>query len=101
MQKTALNQNKNAKKLAFVLMASLSVISVGKKAILQLVLYICYLVYFKRLKSNIQVLINSKNEFNTINLTYTKKLGLHIRKTDVKAWIVIASFSLQDKLEKV
>ena len=69
-----------------------------------------YPVYFK--KNKVQALIDSGSEVNAMNPAYAKKLGFRVRRTDVGAQkidgshldtfgIVIASFSLQDKLGKI
>ena len=71
-----------------------------------------YSIQFRKDKDNIQVLLDSGSKVNAINPEYAKKLGLRVRKTDMGAQIidgsylntfgmVIAGFSLQNKLEKV
>lgn len=74
--------------------------------------YIHYLVRFQKDKDNMQALINLGSKINAMNSVYVKKLGLCVRQTDVGAQkidkshlkifeMVMASFLLQDKLEKV
>ena len=76
------------------------------------VLCIRYLIQFQKDKEDIQALLNLGSEVNAMNPAYAKKLGLRIRQTDVGAQkingshlntfgIVIADFSLQNKLGKV
>lgn len=60
----------------------MSVTGASKKTLVR-VFYIHYFVWFQKDKDNIQVLIDSGSEVNTINPAYTKKLSLYIRQTDV------------------
>ena len=71
-----------------------------------------YLIQFRKDKDNIQALLNSDSEINAMNPAYAKKLRLRIGQTDVGAQkidrshlntfgMVIADFSLQDKLRKI
>ena len=71
-----------------------------------------YPIQFRKDKDDIQALLNSGSEVNAMNPTYAKKLGLRVRQTNVGAQkidgshlntfgMVIAGFSLQDKLGKV
>ena len=87
-------------------------IEASKEVILECVPYIQYPVQFQKDKNGIQALLDLGSELNAMNPAYAKKLGLRIRQTDVEAQkidrshldtfgIVIAGFSLQDKLEKV
>lgn len=46
---------------------------------------IYYLLCFRKDKSNIENLIDSSSEVNTITLAYAKKLGLQTQKMDVSA----------------
>ena len=84
----------------------------NKKATLERVPGIWYPVWFKKNQDNTQALINLGSEVNAMNPTYTKKLSLRVRQTDIGAQkidrsylkafgMVIASFLLQDKLGKV
>lgn len=69
-----------------------------------------YPVQFQKNKTNnVQALINSWSDVNTMHPNYTKKLGLAIQKTDVGAQkidgmsletfgMVIAGFQVQDKI---
>ena len=85
---------------------------VSKKATLEHVSSIRYLVWFKKDQDNMQALIDSGSKVNAMNPFYTKKLGFHIKQTDVgdqkidrsqlnTFGIVITCFLLQDKLRKV
>ena len=105
--------SRTAKKLVSVLATSLSTTRASMEdtsLLLERVPCIYYLVQFK--KNEVQALINSGSEVNAINPAYAKKLGLCVRQTDVWAQkiegshldsfgMVIAGFSLQDKLKKV
>ena len=84
----------------------------SKEAILERVPCIRYPVRFKKDQDDTQALIDSGSEVNAMNPAYAKKLGLRVRQTNVGAQkidgshletfgMVIASFSLQDKLGKV
>ena len=44
---------------------------------------IYYSIWFK--EEQVRALLNSSNEVNTMNPAFAWKLGLHIRKTNVKA----------------
>ena len=80
-----------------------------------LLLWIRYLVFaiqFSLKKSEVQALINFGSKVNTMTLGYALKLGLKIHLINVKAQkidnstletfeIVLASFQIEDKLEKV
>ena len=77
---------------------------------LQRVSCIRYPVQFQR--HDIEALIDSRNEVNAMTPTFAAKLGLATRKTDIGAQkidglplvtyeMVLASFSVQDKLGKV
>ena len=84
----------------------------SKKASLERVPCIQYPVRFKKDQDDTKALIDSGSEVNAINPAYTKKLGLRVRQTNVRAkkiygshletfGMVIASFLLQNKLGKV
>ena len=84
----------------------------SKEATLERVPCIRYPVRFKKDQDDTQALIDSGSEVNAMNPAYAKKLGLRVRQTNVGAQkidgshletfgMVIASFSLQDKLGKV
>ena len=84
----------------------------SKKVTLECVPYIQYPVQFEKNKNGIQALLNSGSKVNAMNPAYTKKLKLRVRQTDVGVQkinrshldtfgMVIAGFSLQDKVEKV
>lgn len=93
--------------------AKVIVASEGPKTIsLQRVPCIWYLVQFQKDQKKIQALINSGSEVNAMTPIYAAKLGLTIWKTNVGAQkidgltlvtygMVIAGFSLQDKLGRV
>lgn len=76
-------------------------ISKKNNFILDRVLYIYYLVYFK--KNEIRSLINSDSEVNAITPAYASQRGLKIQKINIGVWkidcftllkfeIVLASF---------
>ena len=44
---------------------------------------IYYLVWFQEDKDQVRALLNSGNEVNAMNPAFTRKLGLHIQKTNV------------------
>lgn len=78
---------------------------------LERVLCIHYLVQFWKNQTEVQVLIDSKNEVNAMTLAYISKLGLKIWATNIKAQkidgftlsifeIVCASFQVKNKLKK-
>ena len=84
----------------------------NKEATLERVPCIWHPVRFKKDQDDTQELIKSDSKVNAINPAYAKKLGLRVRQTDIGAQkidgshletfgMVIASFSLQDKLGKV
>lgn len=69
-------------------------------------------LFRKNHAGHMSALIDSYNEVNTMYPTYAKKLGLDIRKIDLRAQkidgttlktfeIVIAAFSVYDKVKKV
>ena len=95
-----------------VLATSASVTEASKEVTLERVSCIQYPLQFQKDKNGIQALFDSGSEVNAINPAYTKKLGLRVRQTDVEAQkidrshldtfgMIIAGFSLQDKLGKV
>lgn len=53
--------------------------------LLERILYIYYLVLFKKGQTNIKALINFNNEVNIMTSTYTKKLDFQMQKTNVGA----------------
>lgn len=76
------------------------------------VLCIYHLVRFKKDQANIQALLDSGSEINTISLAYAAKLGFKDRLTNVDAQkidgsilkmfeIVLVSFQVENKLCKV
>ena len=90
----------------------MSMIEANKEAISECVLCIWYPVWFKKDQNNTQALIDLDSQVNAMNPAYTKKLGLRVRQTDLRAQkidgshletfgMAIASFLLQDKLGKV
>ena len=100
------------KKLVTVSATSASGTKASKEIILERVPCIRYPVQFQNNKNGIQALLDSGSEVNAMNPAYAKKLGLRIRQTDVGAQkidgshldtfgMVIAGFSLQNKLGKV
>lgn len=79
---------------------------------LKYVLYIYYMVHFKKDQIKAQTLINSNNKVNTITKLYVIKLDLSIHTIDIKAQkidnfslkmfsIILASFEIKKKLERV
>ena len=71
-----------------------------------------HLIFSPVLGDKIQALINFENEVNTMTPTFTAKLSFVTHKTDAGAQkinglplvtygMVLASFSVQDKLEKI
>ena len=102
-----------AKKLVLVSATSTSVTGAREEA-LKRVPCIYYLVQFKKdtSKAQVQALINSGSEVNTIHPTFAKQLGLPIRPTDIGAQeidgttldthkMVVAAFSVVDKANRV
>ena len=101
------------KKLVLILATSTSIIDAKKKA-LKHIPYIHYPVQFKKNanETQVQALINSKSEVNTIYLTFTNVLSLSIRPTDIGIQkidgimldnykIVVAAFLVTDKANQV
>lgn len=83
----------------------------AKKKALERVLCIYYPIQFKKETDEIWVLINLETEVNAMSSVYLKKLGLWMRKTNIRArkidgstleiyGIVIADFQIQNKLQK-
>ena len=80
-----------------------------KNVILDRITYICYLIWFK--KNEVQTLIDSGSEINTMILAYALKLSFKVRRTNVKAQkidnstletfgMVLTNFQIEDKLKK-
>ena len=103
--------NQASKKLVSVLATFTSVTGASQEyvVVLNWVPYICYLIWFKKSKVQIQALINSGKKINAIISGYASKLGLKICFTDDGAQkiddstfkifgIVLASFQMKDKL---
>ena len=98
-------------KLVTVLATSASMTETSlKAAVLERMPYICYPVQFQ--EDQVQALIGSGSEFNAMTPAYTLKLGLVTPKIDIGVQkidgsvlttyeMVIAGFSLQDKLGRV
>ena len=100
-----------AKKLVSVSATSTSVTDTIEKA-LKRVFCIHYLLQFKKDKNQVQALIDSGSEVNTMHPSFAKQLGLPIRPTDVGAQkidgttldthgMVVAIFSVIDKANRV
>lgn len=79
--------------------------------ILKKVLYIYYPIGFQKDTIKNKVLIDSSSKINAIIPAYALKLGFKVRRTDVRAQkidgsifkifrIILASFQIEDKLEK-
>lgn len=68
------------KKLASVLIVSMSITVASKEANLPLKRMLCiyYIIYFKKNQIEIQALNNSQNEVNVMTLVYVSKLGLKV-----------------------
>ena len=105
-------QERWLKKLVTVSATSASVTEANKEVTLERVPYIQYPVQFQKDKNGIQALLDLGSKVNAMNPAYAKKLKFHIRQTDIGAQkidgshlntfgMVIAGFSLQDKLKKV
>ena len=102
-----------AKKVVLVLTTS-TLVTVAREKALERIPCIHYLIQFKKntSKAQVQALIDSRSEVNTIHLTFAKQLGLPIRPTDVGAQkidgttldtngMVVAAFSVVDKANRV
>ena len=101
------------KKLVLILATSTSLTGTREEALTH-ISYIYYLVQFKKNinQTQIQVLINSESEVNTIHLTFVKKLDFSIRPIEVGAQkidgttlniygIIVAAFLVIDKANQV
>ena len=93
-----------------VLATSVPVTNGGKEVVVR-VPYIHYLVQFQEDQEQVKALLDSGSEVNPINPAFTRKLGLHIRKTNVGAQkidgsaleifeMIIADFQLEDKSDR-
>ena len=84
----------------------------AREEILERILYIHYLVQFKRDTTRVQALINSRSEVNAIHPIFAKQLSLPVQPIDV--WVqkidgitldtdemVIAAFFVVDKANRV
>ena len=84
--------------------------TIAREKTLEHILCIHYLVQFKKdtSKAQVQALINSESEVNTIHPTFAKQLGLPIRPTDIGAQkidgiildthgMIVVAFSVVDK----
>ena len=74
------------------------------------VFYICYPIWFKKSKIQVQILIDFGSKINTITLEYVLKLDLKVCLTNVKAQkidnstfktfkIVLTSFQIENMLQ--
>ena len=100
------------KKLVLVLATSTSMTG-AREETLKRISYIHYLVQFKNMnEAQVQALVDSGSEVNTIYLSFTKQLGLPIRPTDVRDrkidnttldiyGMVLAAFLVTDKANQV
>ena len=72
---------------------------------------ICYLIWFKKSKVQVQALINFGSEVNAMTLGYASKLDLKVRSTNIGMQkidgstlemfkMVLASFQVEDKLRR-
>ena len=103
------------KKLVSVLATSMSVTNTRKKVlVLKRVLCIHYPVQFRKdaNKTQIQALIKSESEVNTIHLIFVKEQGFSIRSIEMKTQkidgtildtygMVVAAFLMMDKANRV
>ena len=69
-----------------VLVTSMPVTKAGIEDVIVLdwVFCICYLIWFKKSKVQVQALINSGSKINAIFLGYTLKLGLKVCPTNIR-----------------
>ena len=78
---------------------------------LERVLCIHYPLRFQKETAGVRALINSSSEVNAITPAYAAKLGLKIRKTDIRAQkidsstldtfeMILASFQIKNKLDR-
>ena len=83
-----------------------------RKKVLERVLYIHYLIQFKKDRTQVQALVDLGSEVNTIHPSFAKQLDLSIRSTDVGAQkidstmqdtheIVVAAFSVVEKANQI
>ena len=79
---------------------------------LECVPYIHYLVQFKKDKTQVQALVDSRSKVNAIHLSFVKQLGLPIRPTDIGAQkidgttldthgMVVVAFSVVEKANQI
>ena len=119
LQETVRNLEKTEylKKLVLVLTTSASMTDTRREATYERVLYIQYLIQFcqknnEHKDKDIRALIHSSSKVNVILTVYAIKLDLYTRKIDVGVQkidksdldtfgIVIADYSVRDKLERV
>lgn len=90
------------KKLVLVLATPALVIKASKEEddVFDLVLYICYLIQFK--KNEVQTLINFDSKINAMTLIYISKLGLRVCSTNVKTQKINSFFlKIQNGLGKL
>ena len=101
-----------SKKLVLVLATSAPVTEASQEdvvVVLDWVPYICYPIWFKKSKVQVQALFDFGNEVNAMTPGYVSKLGLKVRPTNVGAQkidgftlktfrIVLASFQVEDTL---
>ena len=106
------NHLSGAKKLVSVLATSSSVTETNKQVTLEWVLCIHYLLRFQKDTAGIRALVDLGSEVNAITPAYVAKLGLEVRKTDIRAQkidsstletfgMVLADFQVEDKIERV
>ena len=90
-------------------MTSLLVTETNKKMTLEQVPCIHYPLHFWKNIAIVRVLVDSGSKVNAMTLTYAAKLGLKVRKTDIKAQkingstletfeMVLVDFQVEDKL---
>ena len=57
----------------------------NKKVTLERVLYIHYLLRFQKDNASVKALVDLGSEVNAMTPAYAAKLGLKVRKTDIRA----------------
>ena len=103
-----------SKKLVSVLTTSAPVTEASQEndVFLDWVLYICYPIWFKKSKVQVQALINSDSKVNVMTSGYALKLGLKVCLTNIRVQkidsstletfkIVLAKFQMENTLGKV
>ena len=103
------NHLSGAKKLVSVSATSSSVIETNKEVTLERVPCIHYPLRFRKDTVGVRALVDSDSEVNAMTPVYAAKLGLQVRRTDIRAQridsstletfgMVLADFQVEDKL---